>query len=137
MKAGRTILTPDGLGAPIGLYSHVVSLPEPSQIVAIAGQLAVDEDGAVVGGGSLEDQARQAFVNLGHALTSANMTFADVLKFTTYLTRADLIEPFYTVREEIFADLYPQRNYPGNTLLVVSRLVREEFLIEIEALAGR
>jgi enamine deaminase RidA (YjgF/YER057c/UK114 family) len=48
-----------------------------------------------------------------------------------------MIEPFYAVRESLFATLYPAGEYPGNTLLVVSRLVRPEFLIEIEAIAGR
>jgi enamine deaminase RidA (YjgF/YER057c/UK114 family) len=68
-------------------------------------------------------------------LAAAGSELGDVLKMTTYVTDAALIDDFYRVREVLFADLFPDGVYPGNTLLVISRLVRPEFLIEIEALA--
>lgn len=128
---------PTRLGEPIGLYSHVAQLYSPRRLVLVAGQLSVDVHGEVVGAGSFESQFRQVFENLAAALEAAELGMQDVLKFTTYLTSADLIEQFYSMREALFERLYPSREYPGNTLLVVSRLVRPEFLIEIEAIAGR
>ena len=44
-------------------------------------------------------------------------------------------EDVYEVREELFPDLYPSGKYPPNTLLVIDRLVKPEFLLEIEAIA--
>lgn len=128
---------PTRLGEPIGLYSHVAQLDAPHKLVLIAGQLSVDRHGEVVGAGSFESQFRQVFENLAAALEAVQLGPQDVLKFTTYLTSADLIEQFYALRESLFETLYPSREYPGNTLLVVSRLVRPEFQIEIEAIAGR
>jgi enamine deaminase RidA (YjgF/YER057c/UK114 family) len=128
---------PVRLGEPLGLYSHVAQLSSPRKLVLVAGQVSVDGDGEVVAEGNFEAQFRRVFENLAGALEAVELGLHDVLKFTTYLTSADLIEPFYAVRESLFATLYPAGEYPGNTLLVVSRLVRPEFLIEIEAIAGR
>jgi enamine deaminase RidA (YjgF/YER057c/UK114 family) len=118
------------------LYSHVVQLTSPRKIVVVAGQLSVDVHGDVIGQGDFEAQVRQVFENLAGALESVGLGLRDVMKFTTYLTSPELIDRFYAVRETLFASLYPRGEYPGNTLLVVSRLVRPEFLIEIEAIAG-
>jgi enamine deaminase RidA (YjgF/YER057c/UK114 family) len=109
----------------------------PQKLVLVAGQLSVDAHGEVVGQGDFEAQVRQVFENLARALEPVGLRLQDVLKFTTYLTGAELIDRFYAVREVLFAELYPSGEYPGNTLLVVSRLVRPEFLVEIEAIAGQ
>ena len=53
----------------------------------------------------------------------------------SYLVSVDLISQFYEVREELFPELYPSGKYPPNTLLVIDRLVKPEFLLEIEAIA--
>ena len=45
-------------------------------------------------------------------------------------------EGFYAARKEVFDQKYPSGDYPPNTLLIIDRLVREEFLIEIEAIAA-
>ena len=79
---------------------------------------------------------RQVFANLTLVLKEADMAFANVLKFTTYLVNPGHIEPFYECRANIFQSIFPSNQYPPNTLLVVQRLVRPEFLIEIEAVAG-
>jgi len=53
-----------------------------------------------------------------------------------YLVHSQDIEAFMTVRKEFFARIYPGGQYPPNTLLMVDRLVGEQFLIEIEAMAA-
>jgi enamine deaminase RidA (YjgF/YER057c/UK114 family) len=78
---------------------------------------------------------RQVFANIRTALESRGGGLRDVLKLTTYLTDASLIEPFYEVREQLFAEVYPDGAYPPNTLLVVNRLVRPEYLLEVDAVA--
>jgi enamine deaminase RidA (YjgF/YER057c/UK114 family) len=79
---------------------------------------------------------RQVFHNLEHVLASVGATFEQVVQFTTYLVHSQDIETFMAVRRELFAQLYPKGDYPPNTLLVIDRLVREEFLIEVEAVAA-
>ena len=122
------------LGEPLGLYSHV-SRVKSGELLFIAGQVATKADGTIVGAGDFPAQVRQAFANIGSALDAAGATFADVAKFTTYITRDMDVPDFMKTREEIFRDIYPSGKYPPNTLLVISRLVKREFLIEIEAIA--
>lgn len=129
------ITNPPTLAAPLGLYSHV-SRVRCSELVFIAGQVAVDRHGALVGGNDLIGQARQVFANLSEALKSEALTFGNVVKFNTYLVGALNIPRFMNARRELFLELYPNGKCPPNTLLVVERLVEKEFLIEIEAIAA-
>ncbi|MDY7105623.1 MAG: RidA family protein [Actinomycetota bacterium] len=126
----------EGLGSPVGLYSHAVPLPVGANLLAVSGQLSVDAEGTSVAAGDFDGQMRQVFDNLATVLGAAGTGLGAVLKMTTYLVDDANIDDFYRVREELFAGLFPDGNYPGNTLLVVKRLVRPEFLIEIEALAA-
>lgn len=131
-----TISPVTGLGSPVGLYSHAVPLPPGRQLLCVSGQLSVDVEGNSVAQGDFDAQMRQVFTNLATVLAAAGSDLGDVMKMTTYLVDPAHIDDFYRVREELFADLFPDGVYPGNTLLVISRLVRPEFLIEIEALAS-
>lgn len=58
-----------------------------------------------------------------------------MVKVTTFLVSADLIDDFFRAREETFARLFPSGAFPPSTLLVVRGLVRPELLVEIEVLA--
>jgi enamine deaminase RidA (YjgF/YER057c/UK114 family) len=59
----------------------------------------------------------------------------EVVRFQTFLTHASDIDGFMQARREVFPRYYPGGVYPPNTILVVSRLVQPELLIEIEAMA--
>ena len=126
---------PPGTAPAQGLYSHV-GLVQGGTLALIAGQLAVGPSGEVVGKGDFVAQFAQAFKNLGDVLVGLRTDFGAVAKFTTYLVHSQDIERFMTLRAELFPRLFPRRVYPPNTLLIVDRLVKEEFLIEIEAVAA-
>ncbi|MCE2463543.1 MAG: RidA family protein [Dehalococcoidia bacterium] len=130
-----TVVETRGVARPLGAYNHAVSV-RPGRLVFIAGQVAVSEGGDVVGAGDLSAQTRQVFQNLEQILSSAGATFENVVQFTTYLVSSQSVENFIAARTEIFPRIFPNGNYPTNTLLVIDRLVREEFLIEIEAIAA-
>ena len=125
----------DGLAKPLGLYSHVSRVKSGTNLIFIAGQVATSPQGDIVGEGDFATQVRQVFANLSAALDAAGASFAEVAKFTTFITRDGDIPKFMQTREKIFAEIYPSGKYPPNTLLVVSRLVHPEFLVEIEAVA--
>lgn len=127
-------LNPETSGPPQGLYSHVARV-EAGALYFIAGQLAVGSDGSVVGKGDFEWQCHQVFENLGTVLKGLELGYDDVVKFTTYLVHSQDIERFMRVRAGLFPKLFAGPLYPPNTLLIVDRLVKEEFLIEIEAVA--
>lgn len=122
-----------GLSAPLGMYSHVSRAT--GTMIFIAGQVATNPQGEIVGKADFAAQMRQVFRNLSAALISADATFTDVAKFTTYITSAGHIPAFMATRKELFAEIYPEGGYPPNTLLVIDRLVEPELLIEIEAIA--
>ena len=62
--------------------------------------------------------------------------FKDVVKFTTFLKSESNIEDFMRIRENLFSEFFKTKEFPPNTLLVVSRLVHESFLIEVETIAA-
>jgi enamine deaminase RidA (YjgF/YER057c/UK114 family) len=125
---------PDALHTPLGLYSHVASATG-SRTIFVAGQVALDPDGSLVGEGDIAAQTRQVYENLGLALESAGATWADVAKATTFLVSEDLIDGWRGVREEVFPRLFAGGAYPPHTLVVARRLVRPEFLVETELVA--
>lgn len=125
-----------GAPEPIGLYSHVVPVPAGVQLLAVAGQLAVGPGGTSVGNGDFRAQFTQVFDNMQAVLSQYGARLTNVLKFTTYLVDPDDVARFYEVRAELFPGWFPNRRWPANTLVVVQRLVRPEFLIEVEALAA-
>jgi enamine deaminase RidA (YjgF/YER057c/UK114 family) len=118
-----------------GLYSHA-GLARRGIPVFIAGQLAVGPDGSVVGKGDFVAQFHQVFRNLGDVLEGLGAGFESILKFTTYVVHSQDLESFMALRRELFSKLFVGPDYPPNTLLIIDRLVREEFLIEVEAIAA-
>ena len=126
-------VNPPELGAPIGMYSHT-AVAKGSEIVVIAGQVGLSSDGKL-SGPDIYSQTLQAFRNIEAAVTASRCTMRDVMRFQTFIVGADNIAEFMRARGEVFPRFYPDGAYPPNTLLVVSRLVQPELLVEIEAMA--
>jgi reactive intermediate/imine deaminase len=121
-------MNPAGLSTPTG-YSHVVSA-RGGKTVYIAGQIALDAKGQLVGPGDLAAQTRQVFENLSVALKAAGAAFANVVKTNYYLRDASQVEIVRQIRSKYFTS-----ELPASTLIEVPRLARPEFLIEIEVIA--
>ncbi len=127
-------INPEGACPAQGLYSHATYVPS-GPMFYIAGQLSVAPDGSVAGKGDFEAQFHQVFGNLGDVLKGLGSSYAEVVKFTTYLVHSQDIERFMRLRAALFPKLFKGPLFPPNTLLIVDRLVKEEFLIEVEAVA--
>jgi enamine deaminase RidA (YjgF/YER057c/UK114 family) len=127
-------INPASIGAPIGAYSHVARTAS-SETYYVAGQVAVDRDGTLVGPGDLAAQLGQTFANIGSALTELGLSFASIALMTTYLTRREHVAEFYSARQLLFPSLFGEAMYPPNTLLIVAGLVRPELLIEVQVIA--
>lgn len=128
-------IVPREFGAPLGMYSHGMIAPA-GDLVIVAGQVGA-KGTSEIAGTDVVSQTRQAFDNVRIVLEAAGCTMGDVVRFQTFLTGADHIPGFMKARQEVFAAHYPKGVYPPNTLLVVSRLVRPELVVEIEAMAAR
>jgi enamine deaminase RidA (YjgF/YER057c/UK114 family) len=129
------ILNPDTLGKPLGQYSQITRV-KASEFLFIAGQLATDKSGKVIGPDDFDAQCGQVFANIEAALTSQGASFANVVEFTTYMVHSQDIAKFMTWRLREFPRLFPNGAYPPNTLLIVDRLVQEPFLIEVQTVAA-
>jgi enamine deaminase RidA (YjgF/YER057c/UK114 family)/quinol monooxygenase YgiN len=121
-------MNPEGLSTPTG-YSHVVSA-RGGRTVYIAGQVAFDAQGRLVGAGDLAAQTRQVFTNLDVALKAAGATFANVVKTNYYMRDASQVAVVRDIRSKYFT-----RELPASTLIEVPRLANPDFLIEIEVIA--
>jgi len=129
------IQNPATLGKPLGQYSQITRV-KASEFLFIAGQLATDQDGKVIGAEDFDAQCRQVFANVDAALKSQGASFANVVEFTTYLVHSQDIPKFMKYRLREFPRLFPSGAYPPNTLLIVDRLVQEPFLIEVHTVAA-
>ncbi|MFG2946884.1 RidA family protein [Streptomyces adustus] len=128
MSEPTRIAAPDGV-APAAQYSHVVTAT--GRLVAVSGQVALDEDGTLVGAGDATAQARQIFRNLRHCLAAAGATFDDVVKLTYFVTDMAQMPAIRAAR----AEHIPDDRLPAASAVQVAALVRPEFLMEIEAFA--
>jgi enamine deaminase RidA (YjgF/YER057c/UK114 family) len=123
-------LNPEGLSKSAN-YSQVVSA-SAGRVVFVAGQVALDAEGELVGKGDLGAQARQAYRNVATALNAAGADVTDVTKITTFVVEydPDLRESIGQARREAFGD-----HLPASTLVGVQALALPEYLIEVEAIA--
>ncbi len=129
MSAQVRRINPPTLSPPTG-YTHITIGPDGST-VHIAGQVALDNKGQLVGAGDFRAQTQKVFDNLRLALEAVGASFDDVLKMTTFVTDASNVAAFREVRNAV---LRPDQ-LPANTFVEVKALARAEWLIEIEAVA--
>jgi len=122
-------INPPTLLHPAG-YTHVVEVTA-GRPVYIAGQVALDRSGAIVGPGDIRTQARQVFDNLQAGLQAVGAGFEQVVKLTYYLVDATQLPVVREVRDQYVNTQQP----PASTAVEVRRLVRDDLLIEVEAIA--
>jgi 2-iminobutanoate/2-iminopropanoate deaminase len=123
-------LNPSTIAPPGGRYTHAIEVPPGARWLVVSGQVGVAPDGSTppdIGG-----QTENCFRNISAILADAGMSLADVVKITVFLTDEDDIAGFRAARERMTGEALP-----ASTLVVVSRLVRPEWRVEIEALAAK
>lgn len=111
-------------------YAHVVTASGP--LAFISGQVALDENGRLVGAGDLRAQTAQCLRNLENVLGRLGAGWGDVVRFTWYMLDVAEVQTMRDVRDE-FLGANPK---PASSLIQVAGLVRPEFLIEVEAVAA-
>ena len=127
--ATANFINPPAMHRPTG-YTHVVEVTA-GRPVYIAGQVALDPAGELVGQGDVRAQARQVFENLQTALQAVGASFQQVVKLTLYLVDATQLPVVREVRDQYVNTRQP----PASTAVEVRRLVRDDLLIKVEAVA--
>jgi len=118
----------EALGKPLGQYSHMTRVRNAQETLYIAGMLAPGED--------FEAQCSGVFRQIEGALKSAGAGWGNVAQFTTYLVHSQDIPKFMAWRLREFPKMFPEGKYPPNTLLIIDRLVGEQYLVEVQTIAA-
>lgn len=131
-QAQTEFLQPDGLSAPKG-YTHVV-VAHPGKLVFISGQVANNAEGQLVGKDDLKAQTVQVFENLKKALTAAGAKFDDLVKITWYVKdyKPENLGTLREVRNQYVNQTAP----PASTLVGVTSLFQDGYLLEVDAVAA-
>jgi enamine deaminase RidA (YjgF/YER057c/UK114 family) len=117
----------EALGKPLGQYSHITRV-RATEFLFIAGMLSPGED--------FNAQCTGVFKQIEQALQSAGAGWPNVVQFTTYLVNSRDIPNFMKWRLREFPRLFGDRAYPPNTLLIIDRLVDEQFMVEVQTIAA-
>ena len=121
---------PSCVHAPLGLYSHTVSVPEGTELLFISGQLGVRPDGSTPP--TIAEQADQVFSNILALLNSHGLGPTDIIKLTTFMVAG---QDGDTVRAARLKYLGAHR--PASTAVFVSELVDPAWFVEVEAIAAK
>src|ERR1700722_18492367 len=119
------LANPDGMGTPFAPYSQVARV-KASELLFVAGQVATGPNAETVGRDDFNAQATQTFANIEIALKANGVGWANVVQFTSYLVHSQDIPKYHAWRVLEFPKMFPSGVYPTNTLLIISRLVKEE-----------
>ncbi len=129
--AEKRFINPEGLVRP-GTYTPVVAT-RGGRTLYVAGQIALNEKGELVGAGDLAAQAEQVYQNVGLALKGAGATMNDLVKITVYVV--NLKPEQRDLMGKVRARHVNKDNPPASTLVGVQALAKPEFLVEVEGIA--
>ncbi len=127
----RQALNPPTSPAPVrSYYSNAIQVGA-GKLLFIAGQVAIDRDGHLVGAGDPAAQCEQILKNIQGLCEAAGATLADVIKVGVFVTDINILPAIAPVRTRYFP-----KDGPASTLVEVSRLVEPEWLLEIDAVVA-
>lgn len=130
----HAIINPDGLHNPVPFgYSHTAIVPAGSSLVFVSGQYGSDPDGSVASP-DFAEQVNQAFDNIGVAIASHGLDFADVVQLRTYVVNHDV------TKLGPIAEAVGKRwgtKPPTQTLIGVASLATPDVLFEVDAIVAR
>lgn len=111
-------------------YSQAI---EADGVIFIAGTVSWDDDFNVVGVGSYEEQVRRIYADIGRTLTALGLDAGALVKETIFTHDMDGFVAVSAARAEFYGDAPP----PASTWLQISKLARDDLLVEINAVAAR
>ena len=121
---------PPSVAAPLkGYYSHAVKAMA-GPLLFIAGQVAIDKQGKIVGKGDMKAQGVQVLENIKAILEANNATMDDIVKVTLYVTDMRAYDELTEIRMKYFP-----KNGPASVIVEVSKLALPDLMVEIEAVA--
>jgi 2-iminobutanoate/2-iminopropanoate deaminase len=121
---------PAAVHAPLGLYSHTVSVPTGTELIFLSGQVGVRPDGFAPT--TMAEQADQVFANIVALLKAHGLEATSIVKLTTFMVAG---HDGGAVRTARLKHLGSHR--PASTAVYVSQLVDPAWFVEVDAVAAR
>ena len=126
-----TFHNPPTAPPPAGPYSNLADVDlGAARLLILAGQVALDQDGRVVGENDMRAQTAFVFDAIAALLADSGATFADVVNIRTYLADMDQRAEYGEIRRRYLGD-----PLPTSTTVEVSRLFRPGLLLEVDVTA--
>lgn len=129
----RVFVDPDDVSPPRGTYRHAVR--SSGEVLWLAGQVPIDEEGKTVGLGDPAAQLAQVMHNIERILHAAGAGWSDVVRLVMLCVGKENVVPLREARTRLWTELYPAGDFPTSTFIVVDGLASDEFLVEVEATA--
>ncbi|MEV5128416.1 RidA family protein [Streptomyces decoyicus] len=126
---------PSVIGAPVGKYSHFTEVPAGYRQIHIAGQVGTLPHGGLAGP-DVAAQTHQIFSNIKVLLASIGAEPSDLVKLTSFVAGISCLRGYYEARDAVYADWYPEGNFPAHSLAVVLALAKPELSVEIEGIVA-
>ena len=123
-------INPAGIRPPFGRYSHGIAVPAGARLVFCSGQLGLKPGDMLPP--TVEGQTEVCFQNIAAILAEDGMGLGDLIRLNGYVTKRDDMKAYMTVRDRFVSD-----PLPASTLMIVAGFTREEFLVEVEAIAAK
>ena len=108
-------------------YSHAFKC---GNTIYVAGQIAWDEEGKLVGEGDVVAQTERAYENLKRVLEAAGASISDIVMMNIYTLDLEGFNKTGEIRRKYFG-----KHFPATTVLIVAGLDEPGTLIEVETIA--
>lgn len=118
-----------------GSYSHMSIVPAGGSTVYIAGQVAMDNEGAAIGPGDIAAQVPVIYDNIGKMLRDLGGDFSYICSLTTFVVGEGNLAAFYPARDAVYRRIFPGGAYPPHALIVVAGLYRDGLVVEVQGVA--
>ncbi|WMS42767.1 RidA family protein [Acuticoccus sp. MNP-M23] len=122
-------LTPGTIRRPFANYAHAVEVPAGMRLLVMSGQLGIGPDEKVADGA--EAQTERCFANIAAILAEAGADMGALVRINAYVAGREHLAGYMAARDRFVAD-----PAPASTLMIVTGFAREEFVVEVEALAA-
>jgi enamine deaminase RidA (YjgF/YER057c/UK114 family) len=123
-----SFLNPSDVHAPVGPYSHTAVVPQGAELVYVAGQVGMRQDGSIPA--SFEEQAEIVFANVRSCLAAHGLEIEAICKLAVFVVTGQDFQALRAIRERHFG-----AHRPPSTTVYVPQLASPKFLLEIEAIA--
>ena len=130
MTSIKRAFNPSSIRRPFGNYSHGLVVPRGARLLVTSGQLGIGLDDAIPA--DVTSQAILCFDAIAAILAEGEMSFADVIRISAFVTKREDFPAYMAVR-----DRYVSSPLPVSTLLIVTGFTRAEFLVEVEVTAAK